>query len=103
MTQRICRSCQALGAAEEANRSEECTRQVASRPCANGFHGKWVKNCKLRHDNNENQREPRQHQDEVCSVHIFSKKVFKRYKFEFGIQLATTYLVNENINRFFKK
>ena len=55
-----------------SNRSEECTSQVASRPCANGFNGKWVKKCKVRsNNNNENHREPRQHEDEVRKILIY--------------------------------
>jgi len=87
---------------EENNRSEECTSQVASRPCANGFHGKWVKKCKLHSsDNSENLREPRQRQDENEVLPISElfdmaaspvRKLLNTYNFENGeiIDLETT-------------
>jgi len=104
LTQKVCKTCQPLGP-EGSHRSEECTSQVASRPCANGFNGKWVKKCKVRSNNNENHREPRQHEDENEVLPISElfdmaaspvRKLLNTYNFENGgssreiIDLETT-------------
>lgn len=64
----ICKSCQPLASLDGINRSEVCTSQVTSRPCAHGFHGKWTKKCQksihlVANNGPEHQqtREPRQH------------------------------------------
>ena len=78
MEHKVCHSCQLAALDEKIPHSSEiCTTQVASRPCANGFRGKWVKKCRT---NKEQHREARHHPEEVGS-HLSI------------IQSHTTYLV----------